>query len=86
MINSVFTHVSFIYSLSRTLTCLVTSFGFVYAVKFFGNSGVLIIMVPICIVYKFGLNYFEKLEEKDKIFNNKKDLQMKKIDDPVALC
>lgn len=81
-----FTYVSFIYALSRTLTYLVTSFGFVYAVKFFGNSGVLIIMVPICIGYKFGLNYFEKLEEKDKIFNNKKDLQVKKIDDPVALC
>jgi MHS family proline/betaine transporter-like MFS transporter len=58
-----FTYVSFLYALSRALTYLVTAFGFVYLVKYFGNYGLLVIMIPVCILYWFGLRHFEKLEK-----------------------
>lgn len=68
-----FTYISFIYALSRALTYLITSFGFVYLVKYFGNNGVLVIMIPICIGYAFGLRYFQNLEKSD--LSNKNNLE-----------
>ncbi len=57
-----FTYISFTYALSRALTYLITSFGLVYLTESFGNWGILIIMVPVCIGYFIGLRHFEKLE------------------------
>ncbi len=59
-----FTYISFTYAMSRALTYICTSFGLVYLVDIFGNWGVLIIMVPICIGYAIGLRHFEKLDKK----------------------
>jgi MHS family proline/betaine transporter-like MFS transporter len=57
-----FTYIGFLYALSRALTYIITSFGFVYLVGYFGNYGTLFIMMPICIGYFYGLRYFEQLE------------------------
>jgi MHS family proline/betaine transporter-like MFS transporter len=57
-----FTYVSMLYAMSRALTYFVTAFGFVYLVKYFGNYGLWVIMIPICIFYWWGLNHFQKLE------------------------
>ena len=60
-----FTYISFTYALSRALTYVVTSFGLVYLTGLFGNWGILIIMLPICIGYFVGLRHFEKLDKDD---------------------
>lgn len=57
-----FTYLSFVYALSRALTYVVTSFGLVYLTDYFGNKGILVIMVPVCLAYMFGLRYFEKMD------------------------
>lgn len=57
-----FTYASFTYALSRTVIYLITSFGLVYLTKYFGNSGILIIVIPIIVGFVFGVLHFEKLE------------------------
>jgi MFS family permease len=58
-----FTYISFTYALSRALTYVITSFGLVYLTEKFGNWGILIVMVPVCIGYMLGLRHFEKLDQ-----------------------
>lgn len=58
-----FTYIGFLYALSRTVTYLTTAFGFIYLIDYFGNYGVLIIMMPISIGYFLGLKHFENLEQ-----------------------
>jgi hypothetical protein len=62
-----FTYASFTYAMSRAVTYIITSFGFVYLVDIFGNWGTLLIMVPICVGYAVGLRYFEKLDRETDI-------------------
>ena len=57
-----FTYTSVIYALSRALTYVATSFGFVYCMRHFNNCGLYIITLPVCVAYWYGLNYFRKLE------------------------
>jgi hypothetical protein len=42
---------------------VITSFGLVYLTEKFGNWGILIVMVPVCIGYMLGLRHFEKLDQ-----------------------
>ncbi len=58
-----FTCITITYALSRALTYIVTSFGLVYLTEYFGNRGILIIMMPVCIGYFVSLKYFEKLDK-----------------------
>jgi MHS family proline/betaine transporter-like MFS transporter len=58
-----FTYISFTYSLSRALTYMITSFGLVYLTEYFGNAGIVVVVVPICIGYMIGLRHFEKLDK-----------------------
>jgi MHS family proline/betaine transporter-like MFS transporter len=58
-----FTYTCFIYALSRALLSVITSFGLVYVVNYWGNVGVLVIMLPVVVGYGFGLLHFQKLEE-----------------------
>ena len=51
--------------MSRALTYLVTAFGLVYLTENFGNWGILVIMLPVCIGYLIGLMHFEKLDKVD---------------------
>jgi MFS family permease len=57
-----FTSVCFIYALSRALMYVIVSFGLIYLIKYFGNIGLLIIMLPITLGYFLGLRHFESLE------------------------
>lgn len=58
-----FTTASFVYALSRALTYVITSFTLVYVVEFFGQWGLLLIMMPTTIGYALGVRHFEKLEK-----------------------
>tara|TARA_B110000503_G_C7126559_1_gene404874 strand:- start:527 stop:1855 length:1329 start_codon:yes stop_codon:yes gene_type:complete len=54
---------SMLFSLSRVLMYLVTSFGTVYLTLYFGTYGLLVIIVPILLGYFYGLNTFISLEK-----------------------
>ena len=43
---------------------VVVSFGLIYLIKYFGNIGLLAIMLPITISYLIGLYHFEFLEHR----------------------
>ena len=58
-----FTYASLMYALSRALMSVITSFGIVYLIDYFGHWGILVIMVPIILGYRFGLSHFQKLEQ-----------------------
>jgi hypothetical protein len=60
-----FTYTSFIYPLSRAVMFAITSFGLIYLVKYLGNWGLLVIMIPVAIGYTFGLMHFEKLDREE---------------------
>ncbi|BFD46319.1 MAG: MFS transporter [Rickettsia endosymbiont of Sergentomyia squamirostris] len=73
-----FTSITVIFALSRAFMYVITSFGFAYLTKYFGNWGLLIIMIPINIGFAFGLLHFEKLEKKrENYFQPKIDLASK---------
>lgn len=57
-----FTSGSFIYALSRAIMHITTSFGLVYLEKYFGYLGIVVIFVPMCMGFAFGLFHFKKLE------------------------
>lgn len=61
-----FTFGSFIYALSRAVMHVVTSFGLVYLTKYFGHWGILLIIIPMCTGFTFGLLHFRKLEIESK--------------------
>ncbi|WPX99972.1 MFS transporter (plasmid) [Candidatus Megaera polyxenophila] len=54
---------SFTYALSRAVMHVITSFGMIYIINMFGNSGVLIILVPVIITFTWGILHFCKLEK-----------------------
>jgi MHS family proline/betaine transporter-like MFS transporter len=58
-----FTYASFLYALSRISVYVITSFGFIYLTHYFGNYGILVVMIPITIGFAYGFNHFEKLEK-----------------------
>ncbi len=58
-----FTYSSLIYAFSRALMYIITSFGIIYLTKYFGNYGLLIILIPINIGCGLGIFHFEKLEK-----------------------
>lgn len=57
-----FTSISLIYSTSRAVMYVITSFGLVYAVELYDFWGILVIMLPLCIGYCWSVYHFEKLE------------------------
>lgn len=57
-----FTYSSLIYAIAHSLMYVVTSFGLIYLMDYWGTKGLLIIMLPIIIGYVWGLNHFENLE------------------------
>ncbi len=56
-----FTCASMIFTVSRALMYVITSFGFAYIINHFGNWGLWFIMIPIIIGFAYGLRHFEKL-------------------------
>jgi len=67
-----FTCATLIFAISRALMAVVTSFGFIYLIEYYGHWGLLIIMAPLCIGFAFGLNHFEKLEIKAGRYHHQK--------------
>jgi hypothetical protein len=57
-----FTYTSMLYALSRILMYGITSFGLIILIKFFGNYGFIILMIPIIIAYGLGISHFQKLD------------------------
>jgi len=64
------TFASFLYALSRALMFVVTSFGLIYLERYFGHFGIWVIALPITAAYLYGLNHFECLERKRKLYPN----------------
>ncbi len=63
-----FTYTAMIYAISRCITPVICSFSLIYLVDYFGNYGLLVLMLPITIGYLLGLDHFEKLE-KERVKN-----------------
>ena len=59
-----FTTTCFSYAASRALMYIISSFGVIYLIKYFGNLGLLFLLFPIVIGYGLGLFYFVKIEGK----------------------
>lgn len=57
-----FTYVCFIYAASRAVMYVIVSFGLIYLIKYFGNAGLLAIVLPIAVGYLLGLRHFDILE------------------------
>ncbi|WP_425360374.1 MFS transporter [Candidatus Tisiphia endosymbiont of Ceraclea dissimilis] len=60
-----FTFISLSFAISRALMHVITSFGFVYLIDYFGHWGLLIIMLPTALGFAFGLSHYEKLEKEE---------------------
>ncbi len=58
-----FRYASLITSISHVTLYIVTSFGLVYAVSWFGVYGILLISLPVTLGFLVGLLHFEKLEK-----------------------
>ncbi len=58
-----FTCASWLFALSRAFMHIITSFGLVYLIEWYGNWGLWLIMLPVGIGFLFGLFHFEKLDK-----------------------
>jgi len=73
-----FTTVSFSFASSRAVMHVISSFGTVYLVQYFGNIGLLFLFSPIIIGYGFGLWHFFGLKNKDDLEMLAKEIQIRK--------
>ncbi|MBL9029970.1 MAG: hypothetical protein JNK42_05835 [Caedimonas sp.] len=64
-----FTCDSIIYASSRALIYFITAFGIVYLTESFGQFGLWFIMIPACIGYIWGVQYFDKLEREQNDYH-----------------
>jgi MFS transporter, MHS family, proline/betaine transporter len=67
-----FTCATFIFAISKAVMYATPAFGLVYLNKYFGNIGILFILIPINIAYILARNYFEMLEIEADKFHMKK--------------
>ncbi len=58
-----FSCASLTFAISRALIYLVTSFSIVYLTEYWHHWGIMMILLPVCIGFAFGLFHFEKLEK-----------------------
>ncbi len=58
-----FTYASLAYAIPRSIIYIITSFGFIYLTRYFGNYGILVIIIPTILGFAFGINHFENLEK-----------------------
>jgi hypothetical protein len=57
-----FTYTSLLSALAKLMTYVITSFGLVYATKYFGYYGIFVILVPVGGLYYLAVRYFDVLE------------------------
>jgi MFS transporter, MHS family, proline/betaine transporter len=70
-----FTCSSLIYSVSRALIYVFTSFGVIYLIKYFNHYGFFIIAFPVSIMCYWGLCHFETLERQAGNYPHNRSLQ-----------
>ena len=56
------TATSLLYSLTRAITYIITSFGLVYLTEYFGHYGLWLIMLPVTLSYLWAINHYALLE------------------------
>ena len=59
-----FTSIGLMYAISRAIVYVIISFGSVNLIDWFGNWGILLIILPIVSIYAYGWCHFNKLERK----------------------
>lgn len=64
-----FTYSSMLYAISRAFMYVITSFGLVFLTNSFGSYGMLIVIMPVCFGFLWGVEHFIKLESKDYFQN-----------------
>ncbi len=57
-----FTYTSLLSAVAKLFTYLITSFGLVYANKYFGYKGIFLIFIPVGLMFLWGVSHFEQLE------------------------
>jgi hypothetical protein len=62
-----FTTTCFSYATSRALMYIISSFGIIYLIKYFGNLGLLFLLYPIVTGYGLGLFYFIRAQDQKKV-------------------
>jgi MFS transporter, MHS family, proline/betaine transporter len=55
--------VSFAYALARALMYVVMSFGMVFLTEIMGHYGLIVVMLPVTLIYFWGVLFFEKLDK-----------------------
>ena len=65
-----FTSATLLFALSRAVVFAITSFGLIYLTSYLGYFGMWVVVLPIAIAYLFGLNHFEGLERRLKLYPN----------------
>ena len=58
-----FTYTSLLSALAKLMTYVITSFGLVFATKYLGYSGILLILIPVGGLYYLAVSYFDRLEK-----------------------
>jgi MFS family permease len=64
-----FTFASVLWSLSRALMYIITSFGLVFLGSYFGHFGLWVIALPTAYAFLYGINHFKHLERKFRLYN-----------------
>ena len=59
-----FTTITFSYAFSRALMYVITSFSLIFIIEIFGYYGLWLIMMPVIVAHLWGVNHFQKLENK----------------------
>lgn len=59
-----------LFSIARGFMHVVTSFGVIYLISYWGSFGIWIIALPIAIAYFWGLSHFVNLERQYKLYPN----------------
>ncbi len=66
-----FTYATFLYALTRAIMYIVTSFGLFLITEKFGYYGLWLLMIPLAVGFSWGVNYFEKLDNKEHLWVSK---------------
>jgi len=64
------TFASLLWSLSRAVMFVITSFGLIYLGNCFGHFGLWIIILPTAFAFLYGINHFKELERKRNLYPN----------------
>lgn len=78
-----FTATSFLYAASRAMIYIITSFSLVYLTEWFGQGGLLLVLIPVTLGFLWGVHYFEKLKKPTKNSSGTPTLPLR--NDPTPL-